>query len=220
MHLAEMELEIQRAAGMPNWYALFTRHQHEKAVAFALSNKSYEVYLPLYRSVHRWQDRAKALWLPVVPMLRVYPRGNGQTTPNTHDPGFNPHREMGRAPGHRAKDSIGCDPAYRRVLPQRGDSPVSPIRRSRTGQNRAANGAGRDFDPHKRGGAAGRVHGNAGPVRCGGDRWIECRKNWANPGAKAIPSGFSFRLNLTSAEDRIRAIQWTLPYFNSMLPER
>ncbi len=67
MHLAEMELEIQSASGAPNWYALFTRHQHEKAVAFALSNKSHEVYLPLYRSVHRWQDRAKALWLPLFP---------------------------------------------------------------------------------------------------------------------------------------------------------
>jgi transcription antitermination factor NusG len=67
MHLAEMELEIQSASGAPNWYALFTRHQHEKAVAFALSNKSYEVYLPLYRSVRRWQDRAKALWLPLFP---------------------------------------------------------------------------------------------------------------------------------------------------------
>jgi transcription antitermination factor NusG len=67
MHLAEMELEIQSASGAPNWYALFTRHQHEKSVAFALSNKSHEVYLPLYRSVHRWQDRAKALWLPLFP---------------------------------------------------------------------------------------------------------------------------------------------------------
>jgi transcription antitermination factor NusG len=67
MHLAEMELEIQSATGAPNWYALFTRHQHEKSVAFALSNKSYEVYLPLYRSVRRWQDRAKALWLPLFP---------------------------------------------------------------------------------------------------------------------------------------------------------
>jgi len=62
-----METEIQGATGAPNWYALFTRHQHEKSVAFALSKKSYEVYLPLYRSVRRWQDRAKALWLPLFP---------------------------------------------------------------------------------------------------------------------------------------------------------
>jgi transcription antitermination factor NusG len=67
MHLAEMETQIQSAAGALNWYALFTRHQHEKSVASALSKKSYEVYLPLYRSVRRWQDRAKALWLPLFP---------------------------------------------------------------------------------------------------------------------------------------------------------
>jgi len=65
MHMEEME--IQGAVGASNWYALFTRHQHEKSVAFALSNKSHEVYLPLYRSVRRWRDRAKHLWFPLFP---------------------------------------------------------------------------------------------------------------------------------------------------------
>jgi transcription antitermination factor NusG len=67
MQLAEMEMETRSATGSPNWYALFTRHQHEKSVALSLSNKSHEVYLPLYRSVRRWQDRAKQLWLPLFP---------------------------------------------------------------------------------------------------------------------------------------------------------
>ena|ERR1700681_646819 len=67
MQLAEMEMEIPSATSPPNWYALFTRHQHEKSVAFALSNKNHEAYLPLYRSVRRWQDRAKQLWLPLFP---------------------------------------------------------------------------------------------------------------------------------------------------------
>jgi transcription antitermination factor NusG len=65
MHMAEME--IRGATGTPNWYAIFTRHQHEKSVAFALSNKNHEVYLPLYRSVRQWQDRAKQLWFPLFP---------------------------------------------------------------------------------------------------------------------------------------------------------
>jgi transcription antitermination factor NusG len=60
-------MEIQSAAGPRNWYALFTRHQHEKSVAFALLNKSHDVYLPLYRSFRRWQDRAKQIWLPLFP---------------------------------------------------------------------------------------------------------------------------------------------------------
>jgi transcription antitermination factor NusG len=58
---------IQSAVDARNWYALFTRHQHEKSVAIALANKSYEVYLPLYRSVRRWQDRAKQIMLPLFP---------------------------------------------------------------------------------------------------------------------------------------------------------
>ncbi len=62
-----MEIGDQCATGSPDWHALFTRHQHEKYVALALSNKNHEVYLPLYRSIRRWQDRDKHLWLPMFP---------------------------------------------------------------------------------------------------------------------------------------------------------
>lgn len=48
-----------------NWYALFTRHQHEKYVAHSLTAKGLNVYLPLYRAIRRWQDREKQLWLPL-----------------------------------------------------------------------------------------------------------------------------------------------------------
>ena len=58
---------IQSTTGAPNWYALFTRYQHEKSVAFALSNKNHEVYVPLYRSVRQWQDRSKQLLLSLLP---------------------------------------------------------------------------------------------------------------------------------------------------------
>jgi transcription antitermination factor NusG len=49
------------------WHALYTRHRHEKAVAHILSNKRFEVFLPLYWTVHRWKDRNKQLWLPLFP---------------------------------------------------------------------------------------------------------------------------------------------------------
>ena len=55
------------AACAANWHAIFTRHQHEKSVASSLSSKGYEVYLPLYLSPRRWQDRTKQLWLPLFP---------------------------------------------------------------------------------------------------------------------------------------------------------
>jgi transcription antitermination factor NusG len=50
-----------------SWYALHTRHQHEKNVARALSGKGFEVFLPLYTAVHRWKDRDKQLSLPLFP---------------------------------------------------------------------------------------------------------------------------------------------------------
>ncbi len=67
MQTAELPIEIQTSAEAPNWYAISTRYQHEKFVALALSNKNYEIYLPVYRSVRQWQDRAKQLSLPLFP---------------------------------------------------------------------------------------------------------------------------------------------------------
>lgn len=65
--MSKMKTEIPSPASARNWYALFTRHQHEKSVALALSNKDLEVYLPLYRSVRQWRDRSKQIWLPLFP---------------------------------------------------------------------------------------------------------------------------------------------------------
>jgi transcription antitermination factor NusG len=57
-----------------NWHALFTRYQHEKPVALALSSKNYEVYLPLCNSTRQWQDRSKQVWSPLFPSY-VFVRG-------------------------------------------------------------------------------------------------------------------------------------------------
>ncbi len=56
------------------WWALYTRHQHEKAVAEVLSMKGFEVFLPLYESIRRWKDRSKVLSLPLFPCY-VFVRG-------------------------------------------------------------------------------------------------------------------------------------------------
>jgi transcription antitermination factor NusG len=53
--------------GAPRWYAVYTKHQHEKKCADLLRQKSIEVYLPLYWSARRWQDRKKVLSLPLFP---------------------------------------------------------------------------------------------------------------------------------------------------------
>jgi transcription antitermination factor NusG len=71
------------------WCALYTRHQHEKAVAEMLSVKGFQVFLPLYRSMRRWHDRKKMLALPLFPCY-VFVRGVIRrrlqivTTPGVH----------------------------------------------------------------------------------------------------------------------------------------
>jgi len=49
------------------WYAVYTRFQHEKTIAAQLGKKEVEVFLPVYRTVHRWSDRNQLLVLPLFP---------------------------------------------------------------------------------------------------------------------------------------------------------
>jgi transcription antitermination factor NusG len=49
------------------WYAIYTRHQHEKTVAQILTGKGFNTFLPLYATTHNWKDRTKALTLPLFP---------------------------------------------------------------------------------------------------------------------------------------------------------
>jgi transcription antitermination factor NusG len=71
------------------WWALYTRHQHEKVVAEMLGAKGLEVFLPLYESIRRWKDRNKTLWLPLFPCY-VFVRGTAErrlqvvSTPGVH----------------------------------------------------------------------------------------------------------------------------------------
>jgi transcription antitermination factor NusG len=71
------------------WWALYTRHQHEKTVAEMLSAKGFEVFLPLYESIRRWKDRRKVLAMPLFPCY-LFVRGGLDrklqvvTTPGVH----------------------------------------------------------------------------------------------------------------------------------------
>jgi transcription antitermination factor NusG len=49
------------------WWAVYTRHQHEKVVTDMLLGKGLDVFLPLYDSMRRWKDRQKLLSLPLFP---------------------------------------------------------------------------------------------------------------------------------------------------------
>lgn len=50
-----------------HWHALFVRSRHEKSVHAQLDARSEQVFLPLYRSKHKWADRWKFVDLPLFP---------------------------------------------------------------------------------------------------------------------------------------------------------
>jgi transcription antitermination factor NusG len=69
------------------WWALYTRHQHEKVVADMLSAKGFEVFLPVYDSIRRWKDRQKLLSLPLFPCYVFIRGGVGRRQQVVNTPG-------------------------------------------------------------------------------------------------------------------------------------
>lgn len=60
-------LPVNHRASQPAWYAIYTRHQHEKSVARFLTSRGFDIFLPLYATARRWKDRTKLLSLPLFP---------------------------------------------------------------------------------------------------------------------------------------------------------
>jgi transcription antitermination factor NusG len=52
---------------MAGWYAIYTKHQHEKSAEDLLRRKGFETLLPLYQATHQWKDRSKVVALPIFP---------------------------------------------------------------------------------------------------------------------------------------------------------
>jgi transcription antitermination factor NusG len=49
------------------WFAVHTRHQHERTVSSVLGMKKFQTFLPTYRETRRWSDRRKAVSVPLFP---------------------------------------------------------------------------------------------------------------------------------------------------------
>jgi transcription antitermination factor NusG len=62
-----VEIQSNRELEQSAWYAVYTKHQHEKSATELLAKKGFEVLLPLYGATHRWKDRVKNVLLPVFP---------------------------------------------------------------------------------------------------------------------------------------------------------
>ena len=82
------KIDLSSSGDQP-WWALYTRHQHEKSVADMLATKGFDVFLPLYDSMRRWKDRKKMLSLPLFPCY-VFVKGSLErklqvvSTPGVH----------------------------------------------------------------------------------------------------------------------------------------
>jgi transcription antitermination factor NusG len=61
------EASLPIACCEAQWYAAYTRANHEKKVAEQLDQKRIEHFLPLYESVRRWKDRCMRLDMPLFP---------------------------------------------------------------------------------------------------------------------------------------------------------
>lgn len=89
IRMSDLDQMINSNGKATFWWALYTRHQHEKTVAQILESKGFEVFLPLYESTRRWKDRNKLLSLPLFPCY-VFVRGGLErrlqvlTTPGVH----------------------------------------------------------------------------------------------------------------------------------------
>ena len=59
--------EHNQSENTTSWYALYTRHQHEKVVDELLSSQGFETFLPVYTAIHRWKDRTKQISMPLFP---------------------------------------------------------------------------------------------------------------------------------------------------------
>jgi transcription antitermination factor NusG len=87
--LPELTTSRESHFSEPSWYAIYTRHQHEKVVAQILTNKGLKAFLPLCETTHHWKDRTKALWMPLFPCY-VFLNGGLEhrlqilTTPGIH----------------------------------------------------------------------------------------------------------------------------------------
>lgn len=88
------------------WHALYTRHQHERAVAQALSGKGFEVFLPQYRAVHRWKDREKELLLPLFPNYLFIHGGLDRTLILVTTPGIHCFVSWGGRPANIPSEEI------------------------------------------------------------------------------------------------------------------
>ncbi|MBY0502415.1 MAG: UpxY family transcription antiterminator [Bryobacteraceae bacterium] len=96
-----------------NWYALSVKPQAERTVEAALTQKSYETYVPIVTSERRWSDRIKRVETALLPGY-VFCRFDGERRlPVLTTPGVREIVGFGRAAAPVSDDELS---ALRRVI--------------------------------------------------------------------------------------------------------
>jgi transcription antitermination factor NusG len=101
-----IDLPGSYAVAQTAWYAIYTRHKHEKTVAQILTSKGMEIFLPLYESAHRWKDRTKLVSLPLFPCYVFLKGGLDRRLDIVITPGFHTLVSAGGQPVAIPPDEI------------------------------------------------------------------------------------------------------------------
>jgi transcription antitermination factor NusG len=104
-----------------DWYAVYTRHHHERAVAQSFAMNGVEVFVPLYKAARRWKDRIKHLSLPLFPCYVFLRRGIERRRDILSTLGVYSIVTIGKEPAHIPHAEID---AIRRAMESR--LPVAP----------------------------------------------------------------------------------------------
>lgn len=67
MSIHRREMAVKTGEPTWPWYAVQVKSRYEQKVAFALENKGYQCFLPLYKTRRKWSDRIKDFALPLFP---------------------------------------------------------------------------------------------------------------------------------------------------------
>jgi transcription termination/antitermination protein NusG len=100
------ELETPRQEPHEPWYAVYTKHQHEKTAARLLERTGFEIFLPLYQTVHRWKDRNQKVQLPLFPCYLFLRTGFDRKIDVLRTPGVFSFIESGGRPCAIPDDEI------------------------------------------------------------------------------------------------------------------
>ena len=87
MYASSSDADRSAEPGQSEWYAAYTKHQHEKRVADYLANRDFEVFFPVYVAAHRLKDRTQMVTLPLFPCYVFLRADLGRKLEIVHTPG-------------------------------------------------------------------------------------------------------------------------------------